>query len=77
MKVLKVKKTPKIKISDADKNKVEEHIKSFQTIESHYCRKDSTKAYLEGMLNLRKNVWALHTAVHWVENNTSERKHAK
>lgn len=56
MKVLKVKKTPKIKISDADKNKVEEHIKSFQTIESHYCRKDSTKAYLEGMLNLRKNV---------------------
>lgn len=61
MKVLKVKKkTPKNKISDADKNKVKEHIKSFQTIESHCCRKDTTKAYLEGMLNLRK-MYELYT----------------
>ena len=29
-------------------------IKSFQTTESHCCPKDTTKAYLEGMLNLEK-----------------------
>ncbi|KAL7395067.1 hypothetical protein ABVT39_009475 [Epinephelus coioides] len=56
----KGKKTPKNKISDADKNKVKEHIKSFQTTESHYCHKDSSKAYLEGMLNLRK-MYELYT----------------
>ncbi len=48
------KEEPKNKISSAAINTVREHIKSFHTIESHYSRKDTAKAYLEGTLNVKK-----------------------
>lgn len=40
-------------------NSVKEHIKSFPTMESHYCRKDSKKQYLSQDLNIRK-MWMLY-----------------
>lgn len=70
--------TPKNKISDADKDKVREHIKSFQTIESHYCRKDTTKAYLEGTLNLTK-MYELYTlkCIEWITTPVKESMYRK
>lgn len=41
--------TPKEKMFD-----VRAHIESFLVIESHYCRKSSTKNYLESSLDLQK-----------------------
>ena len=42
------------KISEEQLSLVREHIKSFQTIESHYCRKDSNRKYLDPDLSLKK-----------------------
>ena len=35
-------------------NEVRQHIESFPVMESHYCRKDTKKKYLEENLNLSK-----------------------
>ena len=37
-----------------EKKIAEEHINSFPVIESHYCRDDSMKLYLDSSLNLSK-----------------------
>lgn len=41
-------------IPDEDKDKVRAHISSFPVIESHYCRADSRKKYLERDLNIQR-----------------------
>ena len=41
-------------MSDEQFSNVVSHIKSFDTVESHYCRKNSTKMYLPGNLNVMK-----------------------
>ena len=46
-------------IPDEITNSVKEHIKSFPTMESHYCRKYSKKQYLSQDLNIRK-MWMLY-----------------
>ena len=45
-------------IPDEIIDSVKEHIKSFPTMESHYCRKNSKKQYLAQDLNIRK-MWML------------------
>lgn len=46
-------KNKKKYISDTELDKVRAHINRFPRMESHYCRKDSKKEYLEGTLNIR------------------------
>ena len=41
-------------IPSAVKNDIRSHINSFPRVESHYCRKNSSKEYLEANLNLTK-----------------------
>lgn len=41
-------------ISQEDRNTVREHIESFPTVQSHYCRKTTTRKYLEKHLSIRK-----------------------
>lgn len=45
---------PSTKTSEDDLEYVASHIRSFPTMMPHYCRHDSTKAYLESGLNVRK-----------------------
>ena len=40
--------------TENQKTKVRQHISSFKTVESHYCRKDSNKFYLPAELNVCK-----------------------
>ena len=40
--------------SETAKNYVRQHINSLETVESHYCRRDSKKLYLPHGLNLSK-----------------------
>jgi hypothetical protein len=42
------------KIPDVIRNDIKDHINSFPRVESHYCRKNSQKEYLEANLNLSK-----------------------
>lgn len=42
------------KVPDMLKNTAREHISSFPVIDSHYCRENTTKKYLEEGLSLRK-----------------------
>lgn len=42
------------RVPDASKNVVREHIGSFPVMESHYCRKNTAKKYLEEGLSLSK-----------------------
>ncbi|XP_048125447.1 uncharacterized protein LOC125311430 [Alosa alosa] len=51
--------TPQNKVPESSKDKIREHINSFPTLESHYSRKDTSKLYLEGSLNLVK-MYALY-----------------
>lgn len=44
----------KKKISDEKKNEVRAHIKSFPAVESHYCRSNTKKTYLERNLNMKR-----------------------
>ncbi|QQP40799.1 Uncharacterized protein FKW44_014967 [Caligus rogercresseyi] len=48
------KHAPANKISEKRKNLIRNHINSFPTIESHYCRKDTTRQYLGENLNTSK-----------------------
>ncbi|XP_052215260.1 uncharacterized protein LOC127833824 isoform X1 [Dreissena polymorpha] len=36
------------------KDRVRQHIESFQCVDSHYCRKDTSKRYLPAQLNVKK-----------------------
>lgn len=62
-------KNTKSHIDDELKEKVRDHINSFPRIEAHYCRKDSTKEYLEGDLSLAE-MYRLYSAS--VENPVKE-----
>lgn len=42
------------KISEDDRQFVREHIKSFPTVDSHYCRKNTYRKYLEKDLSIKK-----------------------
>lgn len=42
------------KVPESLKNVVREHIRSFPVIDSHYCRENTTKKYLEEGLSLCK-----------------------
>ena len=42
------------KVPDSKKDIVKEHIKSFPMVESHYCRAQTSKLYLESSLNISK-----------------------
>ncbi|CAG9770054.1 unnamed protein product [Ceutorhynchus assimilis] len=41
-------------VPDEDKEKVRNHISSFPLVESHYCRQNSSKKYLEQNLNIQR-----------------------
>lgn len=41
-------------VSDHMKQNVRDHINSFSTVSSHYCRKKTTKQYLDAALNITK-----------------------
>ena len=43
-----------IKSLSTKKNEVRQHIESFATVESHYCRKDTNKKYLPPTLSVQK-----------------------
>ena len=47
------KHTPRNKTDAARIQRVEDHIKSFPATESHYCRKSSSKTYLDSSLNIK------------------------
>ena len=42
------------KTDDSKRDAVKEHIKSFPTVESHYCRKDTQRQYLDSKLSVNK-----------------------
>lgn len=42
------------KTSEDDRQFVREHIKSFPTVDSHYCRKNTSRKYLEKDLSIKK-----------------------
>ena len=42
------------KLTDSQRERMKEHIKSFPTVRSHYCRKKSKKYYFEKGLNAKK-----------------------
>ena len=46
--------TTRRKLSDVLVEGVHRHIKSFQTIPSHYCRKSTSKQYLPSELNIKQ-----------------------
>lgn len=41
-------------LNESVKESVREHINSFQTVESHYCRKNTSRLYLPASLNISK-----------------------
>ena len=47
------RKTPANKTSAESIMRVKKHIESFPTVESHYCRKDTSRQYLDQALNLK------------------------
>lgn len=49
---LQEKHSPGNKIPEDNTNRIIDHIKSFPTVESHYCRNDTAKQYLEENLNV-------------------------
>ena len=49
----------KRKVAEEQRNKVLEHIKSFPTVDAHYCRAKTNKKYLEAGLNIQK-MYALY-----------------
>lgn len=42
------------KVSDTARAEIRDHINSFPRVDSHYCRRDSRKEYLEGNLTITK-----------------------
>lgn len=46
------RKINKDKISKEDKDRVRMHIEAFPTVESHYCRANSSRKYLSPRLNV-------------------------
>lgn len=46
------KHAPSNKLTHEDDNVIQQHILSFPSVESHYCRKSSTKKYLDPSLNI-------------------------
>lgn len=46
------KKTPANKTPATEVDRVKEHINSFPKMESHYCRKSSSRMYLDSHLNM-------------------------
>lgn len=48
------KRKPHNKISEEIHRSVSEHIRSFPSVESHYCRSDTKRNYLESQLNIRE-----------------------
>jgi hypothetical protein len=47
-------KKPSNKKSESVRNYIRQHIGAFPAVESHYCRANSTKTYLDANLNIRK-----------------------
>ncbi|XP_055918396.1 uncharacterized protein LOC129950483 [Eupeodes corollae] len=45
---------PANKISDENLTRIKDHIESFPTVESHYCRKSSNRMYLDANLSISK-----------------------
>lgn len=48
------KKTGSQRISEENRNVIRKHIESFPTVQSHYCRKTTSRKYLEKHLSIRK-----------------------
>ncbi|KAJ8970580.1 hypothetical protein NQ314_001104, partial [Rhamnusium bicolor] len=59
-------KHPKKVISEEKKEEVRMHIKSFPSVESHYCRSSTKKTYLERNLNMTRMYDTIYNAV-WHE----------
>src|SRR5690606_17274172 len=53
----------KKKVSPDDKNFVRKHINTFPRVESHYCRSDTKKEYLDPSLSISKCI--IYTENHW------------
>ena len=51
----------KYKLFDVKKNSVKTHIESFVPLESHYCRNNSKRQYLNSDLSIKK-MWKLYNA---------------
>jgi hypothetical protein len=62
------------RIPDTERDRIRDHIKSFPTMESHYCRKDSQKKYLEAKLNLHQ-MYLLYKAECNKSNVTAQKLH--
>lgn len=58
------KESPYNKIPEIDVQGVRDHIESFPTMESHYCRRDTKRLYLEASLNIKKmhRLYSKHVA---------------
>ena len=50
-------------IPEIKKNEVREHINKFPTVDSHYCRAQSQRKYLEASLNI-STMYTLYKAIH-------------
>ncbi|XP_070182460.1 uncharacterized protein [Littorina saxatilis] len=48
------KSTPANKTPEATRQRVKDHIQSFPTVESHYCRKNTGRLYLDSKLNVNQ-----------------------
>lgn len=48
------KKSGSQRISEENRNVIRKHIESFPTVQSHYCRKTTSRKYLEKHLSIRK-----------------------
>ena len=44
---------PGIQIAEEEKKSIRDHIESYPVMESHYCRSNSTKQYLDSNLNIK------------------------
>lgn len=53
------KHVPTNKTADEDRSRVKRHIGSFPAVESHYCRQDSRRTFLDSRLNINR-MYALY-----------------
>lgn len=58
--------------SEDDRQFVREHSKPFPTVDSHYCRKNTSRKYLEKDLSIKKNVRFVQTKMSERRKNASE-----
>lgn len=58
-------------IKESQKNIVRQHISSFETVDSHYCRKSTSRRYLPSTLNISK-MYTMYEEF-CVENNITDK----